>query len=396
MWIHTGSLNMRPLSFVIAIAAASIAVSACGGSDDDDDSSGGNAATMEAPKVLTANTAGKACAADKDCGTGACKKELTIGGGFLGPTTTPAPGGYCSFNCRLDADCGSGGVCLGANSTGGFGFGNAGGQRQAAMGQCLARCDSSTQCREGYRCLDTNGRALESGNASAAANASGSCQVAPETDTVAPGVVGAQCAANEDCSGGTCMTTTQAAQFPGGYCTGRCLANSDCGEGAECAAGFGGTGTCYKTCSADTECREGYRCRTAGFGQGGSKRCIPGADPLADGVVGKACTADAECGGAAMSCVTTTGNAALPGGYCSVSCVDNVDCGAGGVCIGGVGGAATGYCYKSCATATDCRQGYACEDLSFGGAAGMGMSAAAPMLVCTLPLDTGNGQDAGM
>jgi hypothetical protein len=322
--------------------------------------------------------------------------------------TTAAPGGYCSFNCRLDADCGSGGVCLGANPTGGFGFGNTMGPTQGAMGQCLARCDSSSQCRDGYRCLDTNGRAMESGNAAAATNATGSCQVAPQTDKVSPGVVGKTCASNDDCSGGTCMTTTQTSNFPGGYCTGRCLANGDCGDGAECATGFGGTGTCYKTCSGDSDCaRDGYRCRAAGFGQSGSKRCYPGAAPLADGIVGATCTADAECGGTAMSCVTTNGNQALPGGYCSVSCVDNIDCGKGGLCIGGFGGAATGYCYKACATVTDCRKGYACEDLSFmtmvgpgapgmGAAGAMSMAAAsAPMLVCALPLNTGNDQDAG-
>lgn len=391
MWIHTASLNLRRISTVIA-ALSYLGISACGGSEEEQ--SGGP--VMEKPKVLTANTAGKACAEDKDCGTGSCKKTLTTGGSLLGGTTSqPAPGGYCSFSCKLSADCGAGGVCIGANSTGGFGFGNAGGMTSAAMGQCLARCDSSSQCREGYRCLDGNGRAMESGNAEAAANATGACQVAPETDSLAAGVVGSECAANEDCGGGQCMTNSETGTFPGGYCTGRCLANGDCGAGAECSAGFlGGAGTCYQNCQADADCgREGYRCRPNAFAQNGAKRCLPGAAPIADNTVGKACTGDADCGGAAMSCILMNGDRALPGGYCSGSCVENIDCGAGAVCIGGFGGAAMGYCYKTCSAAGDCRTGYECQDLGFGGA-GMGMmGAAATPTVCGLPMN--DGADAG-
>ncbi|HET8932611.1 MAG TPA: hypothetical protein VFN67_04185 [Polyangiales bacterium] len=390
MWIHTASLNLRHISVIAALSF--LGMSACGGSEEEEQS--GDTA-IEKAKVLTANKAGKACAEDKDCGTGSCKKTLTTGGTILGGATTqPAPGGYCSFACKLSADCGEGGVCIGANSTGGFGFGNAGGMMNTAGGQCLARCDSSAQCREGYRCLDTNGRAMESGNATAAPNATGACNVAPMTDTLTAGVVGAECAANEDCGGGQCMTTSQTGNFPGGYCTGRCLANSDCGEGAECAAGFGGgAGTCYRTCEADADCgREGYRCRPNAFAINGAKRCMPGAAPLADNIVGKACTADADCGGAAMSCVLMNGNVPLPDGYCSGLCVESVDCGANATCIGSFGGAASGYCYKNCTGAADCRTGYECQDLSFGVAA-MGMMGAAPT-VCAPPLMT-DGADAG-
>lgn len=385
MWIHTASLNLRHLSTVIALLSC-LGMNACGGSDEDQN---GGAVAMEAPKVLTANKAGKACAADTDCGNGSCKKQLAVTGGLLGGTTNqPAPGGYCSFNCKLSADCGAGGVCIGANSNAGFGFGNAGGTTSSDTGQCLARCDSSSQCREGYRCLDGNGRAMESGSAEAAANATGACQIAPETDQVTSGVVGAECVADEECGGGTCMITAATGMFPGGYCTGRCLADSDCGEGAECVAGFGGAGTCYQTCQSDTDCaREGYRCRANAFGQTGAKRCLPGAAPLADGLVGKACSADTDCSGAAMSCITMNGDRALPGGYCSGGCVESLDCGAGATCIGGFAGAATGYCYKTCSTVSDCRTGYACENLGFGGAGGMGMmAAAAPTTVCALPM----------
>jgi hypothetical protein len=387
MWIHTASLNLRRISYAV-VALSCLGMSACGSSDDKD--SGGGAVEKEPATSLTDNTAGKACESEQDCGTGTCKQELTTAG-FLGPSSEPAPGGYCSFSCNVSADCGKGGVCIGANASAGLGFGNTSGPTSGASGQCLARCDSGSQCREGYRCLDSNGRALESGNAEAAANASGACQVAAETDTVAAGAVGNACTADEECSGGFCMASSQLTTFPGGYCSGRCLADADCGgEGAECSEGFGGAGTCYKTCEADADCgREGYRCRTNAFGQGGAKRCLPGADPLPDGQVGKECAADADCSGAAMSCILMNGDRALPGGYCSGSCVENVDCGATGVCIGGFGGAATGYCYQACSAVGDCREGYACTTAGFGG----GMMSPT---VCTLPMqDPAADADAG-
>lgn len=381
MWIHTASLNLRRIGAVIVVLSC-LGMSACGSSEDNQ---GGSTETTEPPKALTANTAGKACTDDGDCGTGSCEKQLNAaGGGLLGPSTVPAPGGYCSFNCKLNADCGAGGVCIGANATGGFGFGNTGGANQAASGQCLKRCDSSSQCRDGYRCLDSNnGRAMESGNAEPATNATGSCQVAPETDTLEPGVVGKECMGEADCGGGWCMANSQLTQFPGGYCTGNCLANSDCGEGAECSQGFGGPGTCYRTCEADGDCgREGYRCRGNTFAPNSAKRCVPGMEPLADGIVGSECTADDDCGGAAMSCITMNGDRVLPGGYCSGGCVEDVDCGAGAFCVGSVGsigGAGTGFCYLGCESVSDCREGYVCEAVGFAAMGGTGRTA------CTLP-----------
>jgi hypothetical protein len=53
----------------------------------------------------------------------------------------PAPGGYCSLECALDADCGAGAQCI-ANSFLG--------------GMCLANCESEEDCRGGYRCVAHN------------------------------------------------------------------------------------------------------------------------------------------------------------------------------------------------------------------------------------------------
>lgn len=391
MWIHHGCWNVRRIASAF-VALSYLGMSACGGSSDEDQ--GGDAVAEEGPKVFTADKAGQACSANADCGNGYCAKQFESNS-FLGGGSQPAPGGYCTFDCKLDADCGQDGLCIGATSGGSFGFGNVGGRTQSAAGKCMLRCDSSSQCREGYRCLSGYGQAIESGGAMAAANASGACQVAPETDMLEPGVVGTMCAADGDCGGGQCMTETQGTTFPGGYCTGRCLANGDCGAGAECVAGLAGAaGTCYSVCEADADCgREGYRCRPNGLAQqGGSKLCYPGAEPLADGIVGSACTADADCGGQAMSCYMMNGDRPLPGGYCTLACVEDIDCGVGGVCVGFGGG--TGYCYKTCGAATDCREGYSCEMIGFGG---MAMNMGASQTVCTLPEDMGTSdQDAGV
>jgi hypothetical protein len=59
------------------------------------------------------------------------------------------------------------------------------------------------------------------------------------------------------------------------------------------------------------------------------------------------------------------GELVAPGGYCSQVCVEDIDCGAGGVCVGaGFGG---GNCFKRCTGAGDCRAGYLCEERGGGG-----------------------------
>jgi hypothetical protein len=62
---------------------------------------------------------------------------------------------------------------------------------------------------------------------------------------------------------------------------------------------------------------------------------------------------------------------AAPGGYCTVACEIDADCGLEGLCVATRGGA---RCFDPCATQTDCRDGYTC-----GERGGMDM----PSLVCT-------------
>lgn len=362
---------MRIHSSVIAGVLAcwtGIIVSACG---SDDKNSSGGAAGMSNPTnpiIFTDNTSGKACTANADCGNGECRKEFA-GIQLLGQAAQVAPGGYCTFKCNLSADCGAGGVCVGTPES-----------------LCLASCTAASDCRDGYRCVDSDGQAIS------ASGSSGTCRIAPETDSLTGKVVGNACTTNDNCGGGTCSASMLGQQYPEGYCTGRCLEDSECGQQALCVAGFpGAAGTCFRSCSTDSECgREGYRCR----GDDSAKVCLPGAEPLPNGVVGNSCSADADCGGAAMSCATSittlNGSLTLPGGYCSTGCVEDIDCGSGGSCVG-LGAFTVGLspgCYKVCSGATDCRTGYQC------GTVGQAANAADQPTVCT-PVLPSSDADAG-
>lgn len=89
---------------------------------------------------------------------------------------------------------------------------------------------------------------------------------------------------------------------------------------------------------------------------------------LPDETAGKGCKQDADC--KPGTCLTSFqpvsgGTMEAPGGYCSLTCMSNEHCGAGGTCSGafaGFGGigATPGRCLKSCAMNADCREGYRC------------------------------------
>jgi hypothetical protein len=376
-------------------------LAACGGDDDDSKQQGVTAGQGGGTAVLSlpARTAGKACAQDADCVNGSCAHQVLNGTALLGATSADAPGGYCTAGCLTNAECGEGGACLGAGqATGAAGGGT-------SRGLCYASCPATDSCREGYRCISSFGAPISAPN-----GVNGSCRPAPVTDKLPDSVVGSMCSVDDDCSGGSCMLTdmfsANMSGYPGGYCTGRCLEDADCGVAGVCSpALLGGAGTCYRKCEDDSDCdREGYRCRTpAGANlmpnQSAPKQCAPGVKPLSDGIVGRACSADGECGGAAMSCRTQLAGAfggratPLPGGYCTQGCVDASDCGAGGVCTGALGGFVNGTCYKSCGSATDCREGYSCRAPAGGGAqGGNAQTVCAPT---PPPMEPAPDQDAG-
>ena len=193
---------------------------------------------------------------------------------------------------------------------------------------------------------------------------------APEPPTerrgLADGIVGKPCSANSDCGSGTCqkMLSVVNTVYPGGYCSGACRTNDECGARGVCASAAlpGRTGSCYLGCEDDAACRDGYICRVVS----GVGRCVPGAKPLPDHVVGNACTSDADCGGTKLSCASALGPLPTPGGYCSQSCAIDLDCGEGGRCVNGINISTinSGICYRSCGSDAPCRTGYECRSLS--------------------------------
>jgi hypothetical protein len=280
----------------------------------------------------------------------------------FGATGMAAPGGYCTGSCMTNEDCGQGGTCFGAFA------GIAG--IAAVPGQCLAVCSEEDDCRTGYRCVTGLGVPVTADGGTSTPGAPGilgspTCQPAPATDQLADDIVGSACAGDEECGDGRCLRTSGQTSYPDGYCSGRCLDDAECGTNGVCALGIaGGVGTCYLRCSDDGDCgRDGYRCRQSGQ----AMQCLPGPKPLPDNVVGKACTSEADCGGAPMSCGARLGMRTATGGYCTQRCANSSDCGAGGVCVGGRGGtSASGTCYKTCAAAAECREGYQCAATTGG------------------------------
>ena len=356
---------MRARTGWIAGGAGLLLVIAAAGCGDDDDSGnsardgggdaamhGGSGGSSSSGVTLPDGTTGKPCTANDDCGGGTCAMQL---GGGLGGQAMMAPGGYCTLMCSDNMQCGSGGACIG-------GLGAMGGP---ATGQCMSQCLNDDDCRDGYVC----GGGFSVGGISIP----NTCSPKPHTDQLDDGVAGAMCGSDNDCKGGKCLTSRPGflgnggTMLPGGYCSGDCLKDADCGGGGVCLLpAFGmGAGSCYESCTSDSDCtRDGYRCRMLGNNVRG---CDPAADPLPDGTAGKACAADADCGGAMGSCATELpgeGFAAFfqrwpaEGGYCSLSCMEDSDCGAGGVCLG----FGAGTCFATCTTMTDCRDGYTCSD----------------------------------
>jgi hypothetical protein len=380
--------------WVLGAWCAAMLLCACGDDDDAPKDSGPGTDGRDAGRTgLPDGTAGKACTSDAQCGGGMCATQ--IAGIDLTGTLTAAPGGYCTATCMVDPDCGEGGACILTLSG-----------AAAVTGECFATCTENADCRDGYVC--------GGGVTFPGLTVPNTCRPPPETDQLDDGVAGDMCSETADCPGGMCLTSRTglggSTELPGGYCSGRCVEDAHCGADGVClAALLGGAGSCYQACASDDDCaRDGYRCRVL---RGDLRGCNPAADPLPANTSGKACTADADCGGAAGTCLTelpASGFAGIlgqtmpaPGGYCSQACAEQSDCGAGGVCAGGVLGG--GYCFKPCASDSDCREGYLCEDRSIGGPGGAGAAdggaatdggTGAPTTVCA-PADVPDEADAG-
>jgi hypothetical protein len=93
---------------------------------------------------------------------------------------------------------------------------------------------------------------------------------------------------------------------------------------------------------------------------------IPG---ITDDIVGKACTADTDCGkGSCIGAGTT--DAGVQKGTCTAACQKDTDCGATEGYCGGIIYGSAGQCAEKCNESSDCKradEGYTCTALPGGG-----------------------------
>lgn len=88
---------------------------------------------------------------------------------------------------------------------------------------------------------------------------------------------------------------------------------------------------------------------------------------------GAPCAADADCKGTGTRCITTSQISGLtyPGGFCTVGCKTDAECGEGGACpLASIDASvfpspeiqkAVTVCLPKCEADTDCREGYVCS-----------------------------------
>lgn len=108
--------------------------------------------TTTAPgAAVSPGTLGSACAVDTDCAaTGAGAKCITKGA----TTGIVFPEGYCTLNCKTDAQCGKTGVCpLGRLADLAKTFLPDAGAAAASISVCFTKCTADTDCRTGYACV---------------------------------------------------------------------------------------------------------------------------------------------------------------------------------------------------------------------------------------------------
>lgn len=214
---------------------------------------------------------GAACTTTADCDTGACFPEPSF------------PGGYCSEICggqviASGAQCPAGSACV---------------QLGQASAACVDTCASGDDCRAGYACKSIQGVSVcypgcssnaECPTGAACNTSTGIC----ESGYVAPGAVGAGCAADGECGAGQGVCLSEAATqggFPGGYCT---LGCADVPDGSFCPNQEGlcahipqddgsVVAACFRNCSSAVDCRPGYACSTSigVVGEGNNGVCVP-------------------------------------------------------------------------------------------------------------------------
>ena len=150
------------------------------------------------------------------------------------------------------------------------------------------------------------------------------------------GGAGAQCSlANETCG------DFQVCDYPSGQCVA-----SYCDDSFACPGDY----LCHENWCVSL-CQDDGTCSYAGF----NCKMLDGLDTCGlagDSNLGDPCFDFTDCSGA-LDCLN---DAAVPGGYCSRSCVADAECGAGACVNFGTGN----FCGARCARDADCRDGYIC------------------------------------
>ncbi|MDI7266426.1 MAG: hypothetical protein QME96_00330 [Myxococcota bacterium] len=228
---------------------------------------------------------GEACATPGDCASGSsCAPER---GGMFGGW----PGGFCTQQCLIDADCTNGGVCAlrceDENRTDGDDCDDDGtpGLDDDAEGTCLAGCtpaDPAACPRTGWSCKAVGENPDGAVNACAPdCSESGACTTPGwECDPSAglgsheygPGrcqprfdgaQLGAACTLTSGCTGGFCLAEAFAG-YPGGLCVEECTGGPGadrCPGTALCLAETGRPGVCMGLCNPSAPaCRDAWEC----------------------------------------------------------------------------------------------------------------------------------------
>ncbi len=132
-----------------------------------------------------------------------------------------------------------------------------------------------------------------------------------------------------------------------------CTADSACGSTAPACRGAVGASSriCTRSCTTDSGCPTGYTCQNA---SPSGKACLP---PVGSVDLCKFCTDGSQC--STGMCVTNG-----PQSWCTRTCLQDSDCGAGYACIQGTQSkvcAPTTSCGSQCTSNAQCAIGYACQ-----------------------------------
>ncbi len=325
--------------------------------------------------MIPGNVCFPGCTDNSDCpGTSECDPT----GGFGGAGSCFDPSASIGDACTGDAECQSGGFCLGEDFAGwpagaciGFGCDPAAGTGCDADavcipggggggGACVIACSADSDCRGAYTCKASSefpDRSFCQPACASDSDCSGGrvCNPALGTCDVAfdPTEYGQPCASVRGaCQGGSCMSEFETG-FPGSYCAySGCDASAaddadGCPGNGVCVEA-GGSTTCLAGCATDDDCRApDYACRPIDSARPErGKACVPSCGSDA------ACSNDGTGGAPDFSCNPGTGlcRPAFEAARLGEPCVSADDC-PGGACIGE---ATDGYPSGTCA-AVGCR-----------------------------------------